>query len=283
MEITILCGPPGSGKSTFAGLKTHNIVYINQDLQGKVQHLQLFNKAIEEGKNIIVDRMNFSKEQRNRYLDPAKLKDYKTKIVVLHENYETCLNRCLNRKTHQTIKNEEDARKALDFFFKKYERVENSEADLVERIWPDIYKPEAIICDLDGTLCNIDHRLHYVKAEEKDWKRFFEELVNDTPNKWCLDILHRADEKIVFCSGRPSDYYDLTDNWLKELLVSYCYDLYMRTKGDFRRDDIVKENLLDFEILTRFTPYFIIDDRKQVVDMWRRRGFVTLQCAEGNF
>lgn len=44
-----------------------------------------------------------------------------------------------------------------------------------------------------------------------------------------------------------------------------------------------REIILDFEILTRFTPYLMIDDRKRVVDMWRKRGFVCLQCAEGHF
>lgn len=57
----------------------------------------------------------------------------------------------------------------------------------------------------------------------------------------------------------------------------------MRPRNDYRRDDIVKEIILDFEILTRYTPIFMIDDRTQVVEMWRRRGFVCLQCAKGNF
>ena len=57
----------------------------------------------------------------------------------------------------------------------------------------------------------------------------------------------------------------------------------MRQRDDFRPDNIVKEMILDFEILTRYTPYFMIDDRKQVVDMWRKRGYTCLACAEGDF
>lgn len=60
-------------------------------------------------------------------------------------------------------------------------------------------------------------------------------------------------------------------------------ELLMRPRNDFRKDDVIKENLLDFEILTKYQPYFIIDDRKQVVDMWRRRNLTVLQCAEGEF
>jgi len=101
-------------------------------------------------------------------------------------------------------------------------------------------------------------------------------------------ILHRfqSDDihamNIVFCSGRPEDYRELTKTWLKETGLHYSA-LYMRSAKDSRQDDIVKEILLDFEILTRFKPYFILDDRDQVVRMWRKRGFTCLQCAEGNF
>jgi hypothetical protein len=88
--------------------------------------------------------------------------------------------------------------------------------------------------------------------------------------------------KIVLCSGRPDDHEKPTREWLSR---SYPYydDLFMRLRGDHRQDNIAKENILDFEILTRYTPYFMIDDRAQVVEMWRKRGFTCLQCAPGDF
>jgi adenylate kinase family enzyme len=296
MKLTMLVGPPGSGKSTLrAKLKTNTEFYhISQDEMGKEGHWKNFEILIQDKDDIIVDRMNFNKQQRDRYLKPAKEAGYETEIIVLHQNYETCLERCLKRESHETIKDEVSAKQALGLFFSKYERVQDDEADKVTRIWPEGQKPSAIVCDLDGTLCNVDDRLHFVRREgKKDWKSFFDGIPNDSVNRWCADILKAMskDHTIVYCSGRPDTYRKQTVQWLKDNDLfsfenggpNYDFHLYMRHRNDQRQDNIVKENILDFEILTRFTPYFMIDDRAQVVQMWRRRGFTCLACAEGDF
>src|ERR1700722_16079343 len=165
------------------------MVYINQDSQGKEGHKLLFHEALHAGKDIVVDRMNFNKAQRNIYLGSAKEHGYFTEIQVIHESNEVCTVRCFMRTDHETVKTPKDARKALDFFFKNYERVDDNESDSVIRHWPSNKKPNAIICDLDGTLCNIDHRLHWVRNEKKNWPMFFAGIKNDTLNQWCADIL----------------------------------------------------------------------------------------------
>jgi adenylate kinase family enzyme len=289
-KLTMLVGPPGSGKSTMARAireASEGTIYVNQDSQGK-SHLALFEEAVIAGKNIVVDRMNFDLKQRTRYLAMARDFKYDIEIRVLHQPYDVCLERMLKRENHETIKNEESARGALHLFFTRYERVEDGEADKVVRIWPEGDKPEAIICDLDGTLADCSHRRHFVRREgKKDWNSFFQGISEDTPNKWCVDILHamRKQYRIVYCSGRAQEFHNKTKAWLSKYgLWHICKeDLYMRYDGDFRQDFIVKEILLDFEILTRFKPYFMIDDRKQVVDLWRRRGFTCLACDEGDF
>jgi hypothetical protein len=297
-KLFLLVGPPGSGKSTFAKERIYNdgdhgaaTAYVNQDSQGKAGHLQAFGAALSGYRDVIVDRMNFNKPQRLGYIEQAKRRGYEIEIHVFHEPYQVCLDRALARKGHETIVEPKDAYQAIGFFFRKYERVDDNEADKVVRHYPIGNKPSAIICDLDGTLADCAHRRHFVRVPEgqkKNWPAFFAGIKDDTPNGFCVDILKRfyPDHRIVFCSGRGEEQRESTDTWLKQYLPYPVYvkaPLYMRMNGDSRQDAIVKEIILDFEILTRFTPYFMLDDRDQVVEMWRKRGFVCLQVAEGDF
>ncbi len=290
-QLVLMVGPCGSGKSTYAKTNYPNHIYINQDSQGKEAHMRYFLQAIADGQNVIVDRMNFDKLQRNKYLDPAKNNLYETTIIVLHESSKTCLDRMLVRQGHETIQDEKSARSALQTFMSKYERVQDSEANSVIRVYPSNEKPEAIIVDLDGTLCNIDHRLHFVKGEgKKDWKNFMYNIPGDSVNEWCLSLVNafKRDGKteLVFCSGRSSNNKKETVEWLIENTGYYPVDdfnLYMRDRNDHRADTIIKEIILDFEILTRFKPIFAVDDRPSVCRMWRSRDIVCLQCNEKEF
>lgn len=296
-QLIMLVGPCGSGKSTKC-LEYPNHVRVNQDAQGKA-HLALFNNTLGTGCDIILDRMNFNKQQRDRYLIPAKQAGYTTKIIVLHESYDTCLERMLKREGHPTIQNETSARSALHTFFSKYERVQDSEADEVVRVWPEGSKPEVIIVDLDGTLCNIDHRLHFVRGDKKDWRGFLSNLDKDIPNEWCVHLLNAikygSTSHVIYMSGRGQEYKDKTVDWLrKHNLYGHCVkldnngipvltNLFMRCEKDSRPDTQIKEILLDFEVLTRYTPLFMIDDRPSVCRMWRSRGYTVLQCNDVEF
>jgi predicted kinase len=284
-KLVLLVGPPGSGKSTLAK-QYESYTYVNQDLQGK-DHLHIFDMAILDGAQIVVDRMNFSKSQRSRYLDIAKEHGYETEIVVLHQPYSVCFQRCMDRKDHLTIKDEKAARSALNTFFTKYERVTDDEADKVTRVWPEGEKPLAVWSDLDGTLCLVEHRRHFVRRPEgqrKDWNGFFKEMVNDTPNIPVLETLMKFSNthSIVYCSGRTDNWKKETEQWLKDS-GSPNGLLFMRPRNDSRQDDVVKGILLDFEVLTRYKLDFCMDDRDQVVKMLRSRGLTVFQVAEGDF
>lgn len=146
----------------------------------------------------------------------------------------------------------------------------------------NLIRPECILVDLDGTLADCDHRRGHL--EQKDWDTFFRLMGADPVNRWCRYLIQtRSDHvEIVIVTGRPERWRQVTEDWLDTHQITRAA-LFMRPENDFRKDDVVKEEILKQQILPRWRPFFAIDDRRQVVDMWRRNGIVTLQCAEGEF
>lgn len=286
MIIHILVGPPGSGKSTYATSLPEDFVRVSQDDQGKSGHMQVFDKALSEGKPIVIDRMNFSVQQRDKYISSARKAGYFVKIVEFRVSRYKCLERCAQRTGHPTIQNSHNASQAVNTYFKALELPQRFEYDdyTIIRDNSEGRRPRAIICDLDGTLCNIDHRLIHVKKEgKKDWKAFFDGIGDDVPYEWCDTLLRKFEEyPIILCSGRPDNYRASTTNWLHEYVIPHT-SLFMRERNDYRPDTIVKEILYLYEIEPYYTPFFVVDDRQSVVDMWRSHGLTVLQCQDGNF
>lgn len=287
-RITILIGPPGSGKSTLAkAYEAKGFVRISQDDQGK-GHMGLFLEALEQRKDIVVDRMNFDKQQRDRYRLPAKGEGYHISFHEVISPKSICFNRCNQRTEHPTIKNEIHARSALETFFSKYEELTQEELNFeyIRESYRQLERPPAIMVDLDGTLCNLNHRLHFVRGEgKKDWKSFFESMVEDTLYEDVMSALvaeHQRGTQIVLCSGRPDNYRGHTEDWLKKNMVPYT-DLVMRPRNNYKSDDITKAMLYRYEIAPFFEVKYVLDDRDQVVNKWRSMGLTCFQVRPGDF
>lgn len=159
---------------------------------------------------------------------------------------------------------------------------------------------KAFIFDIDGTIADNTHRLHFIQQSPKDWDSFFNNCDKDKyiePVMFLIDVIieqkrwletwenKEAPFDIVFCTGRPECIREKTENWLLRGLAMDRVDihLYMRSDGDHRSDSVVKEELIARMIEDGYEPFLVFEDRKRVVDMWRRNGITCLQCAEGDF
>ena len=132
-ELILMVGPIGSGKTTLAeSLMNDTSVRISQDEMGKKQHYTNFLQAVEEGvPRVIIDKMNFNKEQRKRYIDPARDFGYVITIMEMKTPLVDCHSRAMNRQGHPNIPegDVETIDKVLNFFFENYEKPEDEEYD----------------------------------------------------------------------------------------------------------------------------------------------------------
>lgn len=144
---------------------------------------------------------------------------------------------------------------------------------------------KVIVFDIDGTLANIEHRRGFVASKPKNFKAFNAAIPQDTPHEeivWLSRALFTHNTAIVLCSGRGEEEREVTEKQMKDFGVTFD-KLYMRSKGDFRKDSIVKVELLQ-QIKEDFgTPYIWFDDRQQVVDAIRAQGIKVCQVAPGDF
>jgi len=152
-----------------------------------------------------------------------------------------------------------------------------------------------ILCDLDGTLANIEHRLKYIKGPgKKDWDKFHTECVNDSPNCDVIQILESlvlgfrsgcmicgaVEREVYILSGRNDVVRAETIEWLqKHVHEDWDYDtrLVMRKANDRRPDTVVKLEMVRELGLTPDDVLCVLDDRQCVVDMWRENGYRCLQ------
>jgi predicted kinase len=143
---------------------------------------------------------------------------------------------------------------------------------------PDESLPVAWLVDVDGTLALMSTAAG--ARSPFDWHRVGE----DAPNPAVVDLVRAlaAQATIVVMSGRDESCRSLTEQWLAAHEVPFAA-LFMRPAGDSRRDSIVKRELFDRQVATRWAVRGVIDDRRQVVEMWRGLGLMCAQVAPGNF
>jgi predicted kinase len=140
---------------------------------------------------------------------------------------------------------------------------------------PDPTLPPAWIVDVDGTLALLGRRSPYA------WHRVGE----DAPNPPVVELvraLRAAGNAVVVVSGRDGVARAATLAWLDRHEIPHDV-LLLRRRGDTRRDSVVKREIFDRSIRHVWQVRGVLDDRDQVVRMWRGLGLTCAQVAPGDF
>jgi predicted kinase len=280
-RILVLVGLPASGKSTFANelllKEPGQWVRSNKDSLREMAHAsrwsggnerfilrlrdQIILMALEDGKHVIVDDTNFGK-----HIDHIRELVKGLAVVEVNDSFlQVSTEECIRR---DLLRPKSVGKGVILEMYRKY----------VEVLPPmpvyDSALSDAIIVDMDGTLSLLNGRSPY-DASTCD---------RDPANQPVLDtvLLWQKSVKVIIMSGRTDDCRPQTEKWLAQHGVE-ATDIFMRATGDQRKDSIVKQELFDRHILNKYNVKFVLDDRKQVVQMWRGLGLTVFQVAEGDF
>ncbi len=139
---------------------------------------------------------------------------------------------------------------------------------------PDL--PKAIICDLDGTLALMNGRNPF------DAARCDHDLLNE-PVGNLLRNYKKLGYQIILVSGREELFKPQTLLFLEKHAIVFDA-LIMRKSKDYRKDAVVKTEIYNEQIKDNYFIEFVLDDRNQVVDMWRKElGLPCFQVFYGDF
>jgi len=154
------------------------------------------------------------------------------------------------------------------------------------------------IFDIDGTVANLAHRLHYINPPtdtshtryngfEPNWEKFFTDVAWDDPILPTIQTLEIIQEnaEIRFFTGRDETTREDTLWWIDTFIdLIEPPHIIMREHDDTRSDVIVKremyEAMLDYD---KKRLVAIFEDRRKVVDMWRELGIMCYQVEPGEF
>lgn len=154
---------------------------------------------------------------------------------------------------------------------------------VVQPYVPDPLLPRAIICDIDSTLAHIPEggRSPY------DYTRVGGDLVDPVVRR----LVNREWDEgtvVLIVSGRDDSCREATDKWLFANDIQ-SHALLMRptdakdSRGNKLPDFQVKYAIFNDFIRDVFRVEYVLDDRRQVIDMWRALGLKTLDVAGNEF
>ena len=286
--LIITRGLPGSGKTTWANgyVLDHpagSVVRVNRDSLRQMLHVgrfagrktenlvtsaqhQMIESLLGRSLTVIVDDTNLNPSIESALRTIAERAGAEVAIQDFTDvPLDTCIARDLKRE--QSV-----GERVIRTMHRKYLAQQ-------AKYNPDPLLPAAVICDIDGTLALYgDHRGPYE----------YSRVLEDEPNEAIIRLAQKLSEKadLVFVSGRDDSCEADTRRWIaRHMGFAYedAIELHMRKTGDKRKDSIVKREIFDAHIAPRYRIDYVLDDRNQVVEMWRSLGLTVLQVADGDF
>ncbi len=237
--------------------------------------------SLAAGISVICDDTNL----RAKYLRSLMVLAERAGATVAFEDFPTCVDECVRRDSLRSgveHVGEDVIREIARRYVPKGRLPDPPVLEATEPVRPyerPEYASRAIVVDLDGTLALLD-RSPYDESCVK----------TDRVNEPVRDIVWRELEvgtEVVFLSGRTEECRQDTLTWIAQqfvgLLPRFGIELHMRAEGDKRQDRVIKSELFDAHIRDRYDVAFVLDDRDQVVQLWRSLGLACFQVAPGNF
>jgi predicted kinase len=273
-KLLMLKGLPASGKSTFARqLVSQGWVRVSKDdlhfmlHQGKRTNEKqaltirdaIIVSSLKRGRNVVVDDTNFDPINEATLRDMAT--QYQAAFEVDDHFLEVSIEQCIERDLQRCNSvGEKVIRQMYDQYLKRAPAIYS----------PDPKLKQIVLCDMDGTLAHMNGRSPY------EWSRVGEDMLDSA----IAQLVEWIQEDVILFSGRDEVCRPETEKWLDDNQIQYK-DLYMRPHGDNRKDNIVKRELFDRHIRDKYRVLFVLDDRDQVVKMWREMGLKVLQVGGG--
>lgn len=311
LTLTAMRGYSGSGKSTKARdiARETDAVVVNRDhlrmqLLGEwwtghkvdedrvtVAEEAQVDAFLRTGTSVVVDATHLNSSYLRKWARKASRAGAGFRVVDVHTPLDECKRRVYARWERDMgsdlaryLDPKQVDHQAKRFPVEKWPTIVADAPFTVTPVQPIAGLRQAIIVDIDGTVADHEGLRSPFDYTKVSLDRPIESIIELVRTWWKAN----PDGKVLFVSGRDDTCREDTEEWLFQHDVPWD-ELHMRptqakdAKGNKLPDFIIKYGLFNDHIRGRFNVQFVLDDRNQVVDVWRRLGLKCLQVAPGDF